>query len=449
MYTMKEFLQNIVDKNKNILCFGTGLMAREVLEYEEICARTHYLIDNDVWKQGKIMEINGKDFLVISPEQMIEFLDEKTVIILASGFFKEIKRQLQKLGITQNTEIVEYPIMRVNYLSDSEEFFEQRILKECLKEYEVVLEQYHIEGEERQRRLREKEKYIRGSKDGKRPLVLPRIMVMPTTRCNMRCKGCSSLLPYFKNPKDVSIEQILKDFELFFSGIDECMRITIGGEPFLYPHLQEIVEYLIGQKKVLGIMLITNSTIMPAPQVLELLRNPKVFVEISDYGHLEKMSHLISVLESIGVNFTVLTEQKWTDMGGIQCRNRSEEELKFQYLNCDQGKVIKGMHDGKFYTCARGARMAALGVYTSEHDYFDLKETEKGSVIREKIKALYYSEKADACNYCDLATLPTKVIEAGIQMNGGFQKSEYTIVKREEYEQLKRQAQMKETYGRS
>lgn len=66
------------------------------------------------------------------------------------------------------------------------------------------------------------------------------------------------------------------------------MRITIGGEPFLYPHLQEIVEYLIGQKKVLGIMLITNSTIMPAPQVLELLRNPKVFVEISDYGHLEK-----------------------------------------------------------------------------------------------------------------------------------------------------------------
>lgn len=161
-------------------------------------------------------------------------------------------------------------------------------MKECLKEYEVVLEQYHIEGEERQRRLREKEKYIRGSKDGKRPLVLPRIMVMPTTRCNMRCKGCSSLLPYFKNPKDVSIEQILKDFELFFSGIDECMRITIGGEPFLYPHLQEIVEYLIGQKKVLGIMLITNSTIMPAPQVLELLRNPKVFVEISDYGHLEK-----------------------------------------------------------------------------------------------------------------------------------------------------------------
>lgn len=88
-------------------------------------------------------------------------------------------------------------------------------MKECLKEYEIVLEQYHIEGEERQRRLREKEKYIRGSKDGKRPLVLPRIMVMPTTRCNMRCKGCSSLLPYFKNPKDVSIEQILKDFELF------------------------------------------------------------------------------------------------------------------------------------------------------------------------------------------------------------------------------------------
>ena len=446
MYTMNEFIQNIVDENKKILCFGTGLMARELMENEEIRVRTVGLIDNDVWKQGKVMELQGKDFFVISPDQVKDFIEEKTVIVLASGFYREMEKQLQNMGIARDIEIVVYPRIRVNYSSDSEVFFEQRILKECLKEYEIVLEQYGITGEDKQRKLYEKERYIRGDVKTGRPLVLPRIMVMPTTRCNMRCKGCSSLLPYFKTPKDVAIEQIIRDFELFFSGIDECIRITIGGEPFLYPHLQEILEYLLKQEKILGIMLITNSTITPKPQVLELLRHPKVLVEVSDYGHLEKMSHLICELESKDINFTVLTEQTWTDMGGIQCRNRTEDELKFQYLNCDQGRVIKGIHDGKFYTCARSARMAALGAYSSEHDYFELKETDKGDAIREKIKAMYYSETADACNYCDLATLPTKVIEAGIQMQGGFQKSEYTIVKREEYERLKKLAQVKGAY---
>lgn len=89
----------------------------------------------------------------------------------------------------------------------------------------------------------------------------------------------------------------------------------MGGEPFLYPNLKEILEYLLAQKKVLGIMLITNSTLLPKPEVLELLKNPKILVEISDYGHLEKMSRLIQVLEEKDIFFKVLTEQTWTDMG--------------------------------------------------------------------------------------------------------------------------------------
>lgn len=68
----------------------------------------------------------------------------------------------------------------------------------------------------------------------------------------------------------------------------------------------------------------------------------------------------------------------------------------------------------------------------------------KGFSVRKKIKEMYYSETADACNYCDLGTLPTKVIEAGVQMNGKMKKSAYTIVNREEYENLKKRAQIKE-----
>lgn len=444
MYALKEFTEMLQRTNKKIICFGTGLMAEEALKEPAIGERVVGFWDNDTWKQGRQIILLGQSYPVWAPGEGLEQFGGQVVVLLTSGHYMAMEEQLKAMGIGADVEIYIYPVMKVSYSADSEEFFEQRILMECLKEYEVVLDQYHITGEERRQKLEEKRKYIMGNGKDDRPLVLPRIMIMPTTRCNMRCKGCSSLLPLFTKPQDIPLERIIEDFEIFFSGIDQCMRITVGGEPFMFPYLKEVLEYLLAQEKVLGIMLITNSTILPKPEVLELIQNPKVFVEISDYGHLEKMSRLINVLEENKVNFIVLTEQTWTDMGGVECRNRTEEELRFQYLNCDQSRVIKGMHNGSFYTCARSARMVALGAYTSERDYFELKPEEKGAIVREKIKDMYYRETADSCNHCDLGVLPTKVIEAGIQMNGITKKSAYTIVKREEYEQLKKLVRMKD-----
>ncbi len=442
MRTLRDLLKEI--NEKKLICFGTGLMAEEALRYEPIRQAVICLVDNDVRKQGCEIELGGQFYPVIAPTELPAHLDENTVILLTSGHYRAMEKQLKGMEFSVQPEIYAFPELKVAYSAGSEEFFEERFLKECLKEYEVVLEQYHISGQERTELLQKKEAYIRGGNGVERPFVVPRIMIMPTTRCNMRCKDCSSLLPLFDKPCDIEIGQIVQDFELFFSGVDECIRITVGGEPFLYPNLKEILEYLLAQKKVLGIMLITNSTLLPKPEVLELLTNPKILVEISDYGHLEKMSRLIQVLEEKDIFFKVLTDQTWTDMGGVEYRGREAQELRFSYLNCDQSRVIKGFHNGKFHTCARSARMLSLGAYESDRDYFDLKPEDTPEEIRDKLKEMFYSESADACNYCDLGTLPTKVIEAGVQMQGNLRKSKYTIVDRQEYEELKRLAKTRE-----
>lgn len=445
MDTLKEFLKMLRDEKKNVICFGTGQMAQEALEHVEIRNAVSCFLDNDVRKQGRQMLICGRNYDVSAPRDGIRHAGPCTVILLVSGHYKAMERQLQELGISKTVKIYAYPVLKVQVRSESEEFFEQRILDECIKEYEAVLDQYHVEGIEKSRKLEEKRRYILGEGKSRRPLVLPRIMIMPTTRCNLRCQGCSSLLPLFKNPADLPAGQVIRDFEIFFSGIDACIRVTVGGEPFLYPHLNEILRYLLDQKKVSGVLLITNSTILPGRETIELLKNPKILVEISDYGHLEKMGRLVQTLERQNVNFVVLTQQTWTDMGGVENRHRSEEELRFQYLNCDQGRVMKTIHNGKFHTCARSARMLAMGAYDSEYDCFALKETERGSDrLRRRIMEMYYSEKADACNHCDLGALPAKMIEAGIQMEGNIQKSAYTIVNRKELDLLKKQAQIRD-----
>ena len=440
MMTLKGFLTDIEEYEKTLICFGTGLMAEEALQYPAIRHAVRCFCDNDKEKQGETIRIGdpASSYEVIAPDQIKSRLDGKTVLLITSGHFKEIEAQLSKLQLPESCGIYTFPVMKVNLDPKSEDFFEERILKECLKEYDVILDQYGIFGDERMQSRKEKEAYIRGEGRENRPFVIPRTMLMPTTRCNLRCKGCSSLLPLFEHPQDIDVNQILKDCDIFFSGIDECIRLTVGGEPFLYPKLDVILEHLIAEPKLLGIMLITNGMKVPDASLIPLLQDRKVFLEISDYGRLEQMSRTVAFMEKNHVNFTVLTEQVWTDMGGIEKRGRSEEELRFIYMNCDQGRVIKGMHNGRFHTCARSSRMLSLGAYESDSDYFELSENDSPEEIRQKLCRMYYSDHADACDHCDLGMLPARVMEAGIQMNGHIKKSGYTIVDRLEYERLKK-----------
>ena len=440
MNNIYELEHYIADNDLSVACFGTGVMANEALKYPQIKSSVIFFMDNDVEKQGHMVYIGKEPYMTISPIEFWDYAKESTIILITSGHYKSIYDQLRDLNILDKVEVFIFPLMRVNLFPESEEFFEERILKECIKEYDVVLDQYGITGSDKKNKIEEMEKYIRGKDPNNRPFVVPRTMIMPTTRCNLRCKGCSSLLPLFTTPQDIDIVQIIRDCRIFFNAVDECIRLTIGGEPFFYPDLRILLENLIDEPKLLGIMLITNGMIIPDEDLIPLLRNPKVFIEISDYGRLEQMSKAITFYEKNDINFIVLTEQTWTDMGGIEYRNRDEEELRFVYMNCDQGRVIKGMHNGKFHTCARSSRMYSLGAYSSETDYFELLEMDSPEEVREKLKAMYYSDHADACNYCDLGALPTKIIEAGIQENNHIKKSKYTIVNRDELERLREKA---------
>ncbi|MDR0384533.1 MAG: radical SAM protein [Prevotellaceae bacterium] len=438
----------IVDCNLNsfltdtnfVVLFGTGRMARDAAREPELINRIIYCVDNDARKHRGKLGAGDREIPVYSPAKLTSEDWENKVILIASSYFKDIEKQLNILLAATDVKVYIYPIARLNY-ANQEEFFRVRILEECTREYGEVLEQLGICGECLVKMLNDKHDFILGDSHDTRPFVVPRTMIMPTTRCNMRCEGCSSLLPLFEKPQDIDIHQTLRDLNIFFSAIDECIRLTIGGEPFLYPQLKPLLEYLIIQPKLLSILMITNSTILPDESIINLLRNEKVFLEVSDYGHLEKMSRLVVFFEKNGVNFKVLTNQKWDDMGDTLYRDRTADELRYTYLNCEQGRLIKGVHNGFFHTCARSARMLALGVYTSDNDYFSLSDEMPVESTRRLLKHMYYSEYADACNYCDLGAFPNRKIPAGIQMSGNIRKSKYTIIDRNELEELRFAAQ--------
>lgn len=97
-------------------------------------------------------------------------------------------------------------------------------------------------------------------------LYIPSISFLPSTKCNLNCEACLNFTPYMKEPMVRSWEIVKADVDMFFRCVDYIMLFHIsGGEPFLYPHLAQLIEY-IGENyrhKVHFLRTVTNGTVLP------------------------------------------------------------------------------------------------------------------------------------------------------------------------------------------
>lgn len=83
------------------------------------------------------------------------------------------------------------------------------------------------------------------------------LQLEPLHACNLTCTGCGRIREYSTSLKDVmSLEDCL-------ASADECqapMVSVCGGEPLIYPHIEELVEGLLRQRRIVYIC--TNGVLM-------------------------------------------------------------------------------------------------------------------------------------------------------------------------------------------
>jgi hopanoid biosynthesis associated radical SAM protein HpnH len=86
------------------------------------------------------------------------------------------------------------------------------------------------------------------------PLVL---MLEPLVACNLRCEGCGRVREYAGCERDrLSIDECL-------AAVDECGAPVVsvcGGEPLIYPGIEELVERIVGRRK--HVYLCTNGLLL-------------------------------------------------------------------------------------------------------------------------------------------------------------------------------------------
>lgn len=212
-------------------------------------------------------------------------------------------------------------------------------------------------------------------------VYFPSISFLPSTRCNLNCEACLNFTPYMKKFDERPWNQIKNDIDLFFQTVDDIMLFHIsGGEPMLYPHMKELVEY-IGvnyREKIHVLKTVTNGTVIPKPDLLETLVKHQVVLTVDDYRESvpqssETFAKLICTLQEQGVLYEINKVDEWIDLAPLTTNhaNWSEEQL---------GKMFNGCHvpwqelrNGKLYSCNYSSYAIVAGL-SEEHpaDSFDL-----------------------------------------------------------------------------
>ncbi len=194
--------------------------------------------------------------------------------------------------------------------------------------------------------------------------------------CNLRCKWCYAKSTNFEKSEDMPINlayQILNICEQL-----QLKHITIiGGEPTIYPHLHEVMDYC--NKKRLKFGMVTNGIRLADESFVEEMislgmrsfsvslkgETPEIFKDVSGFDCFEKVVSGIKICKSKGCRVSVsmvLTEQnvrsylqgikamKAAGVDGFHLAFCYEFDLNPDYktflANTNPKKIVKGFVEG-------------------------------------------------------------------------------------------------------
>lgn len=200
-----------------------------------------------------------------------------------------------------------------------------------------------------------------------------------TTKCTLNCRHCNLFMPYQKEPMHFALADLKRNIDLFFQRIDFVTYFgLIGGETFLYPDLEELIDYL-GKKyrKQIGrITVVTNGTVTPPDSLLEAIRKYEMYLSISDYTgavHYEaKMEKLVERAGAFGIDYSRNRSIVWTDFGfPVTVLKRNPDELSRHLAACRPN--WNALREGRFYYCNVSCCAELTGKYALKpDDYIDL-----------------------------------------------------------------------------
>lgn len=236
------------------------------------------------------------------------------------------------------------------------------------------------------------------------------VQITLTERCTLKCEKCAHACWNVNNYSvDMSLNDAKKSADYFFSMFDLVNEfVLIGGEPFLYENLKEIIKY-IGEKyrkKMIVFSLTTNGTIIPDDEVVELFDKYNMTLRVSDYsvtlpGLKEKYKKLYEKFDGKDVRVWKTNDTNaWFDYGfGEFNRNNNINDLKNAFRKCRT--ECREIREYKYYYCVMARSVSDnMNLNIGKDDYIDLRNVIDRKEILEFELGNIKKEYLDMCNYC-------------------------------------------------
>ena len=260
-------------------------------------------------------------------------------------------------------------------------------------------------------------------------LVLAKIDTVITSRCTLKCRNCNMFIGYVPNPEDIHIDVLKKNFDTFFDSVDFVYEYTLlGGEPFLHRDLASIITYLEEQygDRIGTINLISNGTVLPKEEIINVLAHYHVTVHISDYScsvnYGGKLKSLTESLATAGVNFYVIPNNVWKDVVYPR-QDYFTDDPRGHMLAC--GHSTHSVDYGKLYWCDPAFAAEYFTKFPSQNDdSLDLAENKRNcskydasvNVLRYLLGDVNERGYMTICEKCaGVGRDNTSIVKAGIQ----------------------------------
>ena len=375
-----NFIEKIKKENLPVIIFGAGIVG-EVL-HQACCSlgiKVECFCDNNINKTGKLL----CDTEVIHTSKL-KTRYKDAVFLISAADIKDVIGQLRSLDY--------YSWHEASHISKDFDIYSFKFSAPIdFVEYAVstaILCQNN---------------YLASDK-----LFIRSVDIIITERCSLRCRDCSNLMQYYKEPKDCDIDIITRSIDALCSLADEINEFrVIGGEPFMNKEIHLVIKKLVGESKVRKIVIYTNGTIVPGEEYVQCLKDDKVLFIITDYGPLSrKIDALVKVLRENNIAYHTLKVDGWADCSGIIKHNRDADQQRSVFRNCCAKNLIT-LSDGKLFRCpyaANAHRLAAIP--DCESDYINILNGSIGvtdiSEMRNRVKDyLLRKEYLEACDYCN------------------------------------------------
>lgn len=242
--------------------------------------------------------------------------------------------------------------------------------------------------------------------------------------CNLRCLNCSNLTPFAPHEtKRYNVDHIIESLEtLIYGGGGVRIRLLQiqGGEPFLHPALEKLLEFVKDEEDIEKCLIATNGTVVPnvSPQILT---DEKFIVRVSNYPAIAIENKAETWLKKHDIRHEVYHfisgEDKWYDCGK---KMNVPGDVEKRFCNC-LFKDCYTLEEGKIGRCARSVISWKIQGYDLEDsiqkgDYILV--SERPGLREELENYIQHPHFMEACRHCNGTDNRTQV-EPAVQMNSG------------------------------